>query len=86
MDTAVVWFRDDLRVDDNPTLVDAVAAADRVVPVYVADPRRQGPTQYETDKRGRFGLDFVVKVCWISGNRCASEAANCWFGPAGSKT
>ena len=52
MDTAVVWFRDDLRVDDNPTLVDAIAAADRVVPVYVADPRRQGPTQYETDKRG----------------------------------
>ncbi|MFB6156342.1 MAG: DASH family cryptochrome [Haloferacaceae archaeon] len=52
MDTAVVWFRDDLRVDDNPTLADAVAAADEVVPVYVADPRRRGETRYGTDKRG----------------------------------
>jgi deoxyribodipyrimidine photo-lyase len=52
MDTAVVWFRDDLRVDDNPTLADAVAAADEVVPVYVADLRRRGETRYDTDKRG----------------------------------
>ena len=58
MDTAVVWFRDDLRVDDNPTLVDAVAAADRVVPVYVADPRRRGETQYGTDKRGPIRTRF----------------------------
>ena len=58
MDTAVVWFRDDLRVDDNPTLVDAVAAADRVVPVYVADPRRRGETQYGTDKRGPIRARF----------------------------
>jgi deoxyribodipyrimidine photo-lyase len=52
MDTAVVWFRDDLRLDDNPTLTDAIAAADEVLPVYVADPRRQGETRYGTDKRG----------------------------------
>ncbi|MFC6875058.1 DASH family cryptochrome [Halobellus marinus] len=52
MDTAVVWFRDDLRLDDNPTLTDAVAAADEVLPVYVADPRRRGETRYGTDKRG----------------------------------
>ncbi len=58
MDTAIVWFRDDLRVDDNPTLVDAVAAADEVVPIYVADPRRQGETQYGTEKRGPHRASF----------------------------
>jgi len=58
MDTAVVWFRDDLRVDDNPTLADAVAAADHIVPVYVADPRRQATTQYGTDKRGPIRARF----------------------------
>ena len=58
MDTAVVWFRDDLRVDDNPTLADAVTAADRVVPVYVADPRRRGETQYGTAKRGPIRARF----------------------------
>ena len=66
MDTAVVWFRDDLRVDDNPVLADAVAAADRVVPVYVADTRLQGTTQYGTDKRGpiraRFRRESLVDL------------------------
>jgi deoxyribodipyrimidine photo-lyase len=52
MDTAVVWFRNDLRVTDNPTLADAVAAADRVVPVYVFDPRDRGETDYGTGKCG----------------------------------
>jgi deoxyribodipyrimidine photo-lyase len=54
----VVWFRDDLRVEDNPTLADAVAAADEVVPVYVADPRRRGETRYGTDKRGPLRARF----------------------------
>ena len=35
---AVVWFRNDLRLDDNESLVDAVASG-AVVPVYVFDDR-----------------------------------------------
>ena len=58
MDTAVVWFRDDLRVDDNQPLADAVVAADEVVPVYVADPRQRSKTQYGTDKRGPIRTRF----------------------------
>ena len=34
---AVVWFRRDLRVTDNPALLAALAAADQVVPVFVVD-------------------------------------------------
>ncbi|MGW6282299.1 cryptochrome/photolyase family protein [Kribbella sp. NPDC055071] len=37
--TAIMWFRRDLRLDDNPALLDAVAAGDgRVVGVFVLDP------------------------------------------------
>ena len=45
-ETAVVWFRDDLRVTDNPTLADAVVTADRVVPLYVIDPRQRARSRY----------------------------------------
>jgi len=52
MSTAIVWFRDDLRVTDNPTLFDALALDDDVVPVYVSDPRDRGETRYGTGKLG----------------------------------
>lgn len=58
MDTAVVWFRDDLRVTDNPTLADAVNQATKVLPIYVYDPRRYGQTQYGTQKIGGFRAQF----------------------------
>ena len=36
--TTIVWFRRDLRIHDHPALVDAIANADRVVPLFVLDP------------------------------------------------
>ena len=33
-----MWFRRDLRLADNPALVEAVRAADEVVPLFVLDP------------------------------------------------
>ena len=36
--TAIVWLRRDLRVHDHPPLVSALAAHDRVLPVFVFDP------------------------------------------------
>ncbi|BBL75838.1 cryptochrome/photolyase family protein [Methylomagnum ishizawai] len=38
MKTAMVWFRQDLRLADNPALRAALAAAERVVPVYIHAP------------------------------------------------
>ena len=43
MSTAVVWFRRDLRLSDNPTLRAALDAADEVVPLFVVDPRLWEP-------------------------------------------
>ncbi len=39
---AVVWTREDLRLDDNPAFAAAVAAAGPVVPVFVWSPEEEG--------------------------------------------
>jgi len=66
MDTAVVWFRDDLRLTDNPALAAALDHAEAVVALYVFDPRRRGETQYGTAKlgghRARFRREAVATL------------------------
>ncbi|MDT8409875.1 MAG: deoxyribodipyrimidine photo-lyase [Wenzhouxiangellaceae bacterium] len=44
-DTAILWFRRDLRLADNPALDFACARFDRIVPVYIHDPDSQAPWQ-----------------------------------------
>jgi deoxyribodipyrimidine photo-lyase len=41
MSVAVVWFRRDLRLADNPALSAALAAHERIVPVYVHAPHEE---------------------------------------------
>ncbi len=43
MSTAVMWFRRDLRLADNPALLEASDAADEVLPIFVLDPRLWDP-------------------------------------------
>jgi deoxyribodipyrimidine photo-lyase len=43
MSTALVWFRRDLRLHDNPALSQAVAAHARVIPVYIHAPQEEAP-------------------------------------------
>jgi deoxyribodipyrimidine photo-lyase len=45
MKKAIVWFRRDLRLADNPALQAAVADAKRVVPVYIHAPEEEAPWQ-----------------------------------------
>ncbi|MDZ7745788.1 MAG: DASH family cryptochrome [Halobacteriales archaeon] len=60
MDTAVVWFRRDLRVHDNETLDRAVNDADRVVPLYVFDPAEYDHSRYiDQPKTGNDRAQFV---------------------------
>src|SRR5215210_8329917 len=40
--TSVMWFRRDLRLEDNPALVEA-CAEDGVLPLFVIDPHLSGP-------------------------------------------
>ncbi|MEJ2380971.1 MAG: deoxyribodipyrimidine photo-lyase [Gammaproteobacteria bacterium] len=43
MATCLVWFRNDLRLHDNPALHHALSRADRVIPVYVHAPQEAAP-------------------------------------------
>ena len=42
MSTAIVWFRQDLRLADNPALAAAVDSGARVVPVWIDEPAERG--------------------------------------------
>jgi deoxyribodipyrimidine photo-lyase len=56
--TALVWFRRDLRVHDHPPLRAALDACDRVVPVFVLDPRPlEG--RFESEFRASFLFDCL---------------------------
>lgn len=42
MSTAIVWFRRDLRLRDNPALQAAIEAGHQIVPVYIHAPQEEG--------------------------------------------
>ena len=41
--TAILWFRRDLRLDDNPALVRAMTDNERVLPLYIHAPDEEAP-------------------------------------------
>ena len=45
MRTAILWFRQDLRLADNPALSQALAEYDRVIPLYIHAPEESAPWQ-----------------------------------------
>nr|XP_010928719.1 cryptochrome DASH, chloroplastic/mitochondrial isoform X4 [Elaeis guineensis] len=59
---AIMWFRNDLRVLDNESLIRAWAASDAVLPVYCVDPRHYGTTHYfGFPKTGAFRAQFLIE-------------------------
>jgi len=62
----LVWFRNDLRLHDNEMLVEAIAKADEILPVYFFDPRHFEETRYHSLKtgaiRGKFLLESVAAL------------------------
>jgi len=40
--TVIVWFRQDLRLDDNPALLAAIQDAEQVIPLYIWSPEEDG--------------------------------------------
>jgi len=56
MRTAIVWFRRDLRAHDHPALTAAHRDYDRIVPVYVLDPRLLDAGRFPSANRAWFLL------------------------------
>lgn len=57
----LVWFRNDLRLHDNEMLVEAIAKADEILPVYFFDPRHYETTRYQTRKTGVLRTQFLIE-------------------------
>src|SRR4051812_47415992 len=60
--TALVWFRRDLRVHDHPSLTAAHRAHDRVVPVFVLDPRLLAAGRFPSANRAWFLLESLREL------------------------
>ncbi len=61
MKTAIVWFKTDLRLHDNETLVKAIANSDQIVPVYCFDDTQFEVTSYGFQKTGAFRAQFILE-------------------------
>ncbi len=60
--TAIVWFRNDLRIHDNEALVSALSRHDSVIPVYVLDDRfMKSTTSFGFAKTGVFRTKFILE-------------------------
>ena len=62
MSTAIVWFRRDLRVHDHPALTAAHREADRVVPLFVLDPRLLDAGRFPSRNRAWFLLESLREL------------------------
>ncbi len=61
MDTALVWFRNDLRVQDNSSLTKAIKSGKRVIGLYCFDPRHFEEGPYGFKKTERFRAQFLIE-------------------------
>ncbi len=61
MKTGIVWFKTDLRITDNETLVKAIAQNEQIVPVYCFDPRQWKTTEAGFKKTGSFRTQFLFE-------------------------
>lgn len=60
-DTAIVWYRNDLRLHDHPALTAALENHKKVIPVYCLDDHFLGTTPYRFPKTGAFRMSFLLE-------------------------
>jgi len=61
MKTALVWFKTDLRLIDNETLIKAIAQSEQIIPVYCFDDAHFELTPYGFKKTGSFRAQFLLE-------------------------
>ncbi len=60
-DRIVVWFRNDLRLEDNETLTRAIQQGKEIIPVYCFDSRQFKATYLGFPKTGTFRAQFLLE-------------------------
>jgi len=58
----LVWFRNDLRVQDNNSLMKASRNSEKVIAVYCVDPRQFESTAYGFKKTEKFRAKFLLET------------------------
>jgi deoxyribodipyrimidine photo-lyase len=61
MKTAIVWFKTDLRLHDNETIVKAIAQSENIIPVYCFDESHFTTTAFGFKKTGSFRTQFLLE-------------------------
>jgi deoxyribodipyrimidine photo-lyase len=61
MKRSILWFKTDLRLHDNETLVKALAKSDVVVPVYCFDDSHFTDSEFGFKKTGAFRAKFLLE-------------------------
>lgn len=60
--TALVWFKTDLRIEDNETLIKAISQSQYIIPVYCFDDSHFETTSYGFKKTGSFRAQFLLEA------------------------
>ncbi|KAJ3692767.1 hypothetical protein LUZ60_011862 [Juncus effusus] len=76
-DAAVVWFRNDLRIDDHPGLIQAVEKHQFVVPLYVFDPSILSEYSDLTLELLLYALKELRSTLKINGSDLVLRLGNC---------
>ncbi len=58
---SIVWFKTDLRIHDNETLIKAIAQSDEIIPVYCFDNADFGLNEFRFQKTGKFRTKFLFE-------------------------
>jgi len=61
MKRAIVWFKTDLRLQDNETLVAAIKHSDEIIPVYCFDENHFNSSELGFKKTGNFRAQFLIE-------------------------
>lgn len=61
MNTSIVWFKNDLRLYDNETLLKAIEESDTIIPVYCFNDSHFIVTKYGTKKTGSYRAQFLLE-------------------------
>jgi deoxyribodipyrimidine photo-lyase len=61
MNRALVWFKTDLRLHDNETLIKAMSQYDEIIPVYCFDDNHFKTTNFGLKKTGSFRAQFLIE-------------------------
>ena len=61
MKRAIIWFKTDLRLEDNETLIKAIAQSDQVIPVYCFDDAHFETTSFGFKKTGSYRAQFLLE-------------------------